>query len=468
MKFSGLIFLFLFFPLILFGEEKNVEKNFKVVPNQHVFINGVSGIDVKVIGWDKNEAAIKIKAKVNSSDSRFETEYLQSFDVNYKISGNDVYIDFAETDKKGSWSVFDIFKGDLKYSFSKEITGEIYLPGNVLLTGNFKYSDIYVTGIEGALVLDGKGNHFTIKECSKVNVINNEYGNVTVSKSKGNLSADLKLSPIKIEDFEGDVKINAQSLELNLFKITGNLYLNVYDIKGLVEEISKYVTAYSNVSNITFKKVNGVLEIHDKTSELYVYDASGFKLEGSNTHLTAQGITGVEKNKVFLTTNYGKYRISNSSGVYYIDDNHSDFIMSDITGNIFYSAKSSSFSGKELKGDWKSDTKYAEITLRTISANKIEAIGVGKTFKADIANNPQKVDLKNQDGDIDLFVNPDIKTSVFLTAIDGNLFTDFSIHKYREGQAAKAAERLNGGGAVLSAEVKNASISLKKRGNKAD
>lgn len=443
------------------AQEKNVRKSFKVNPNQRVFINGVSSLKLKITGWDKNEGDVNINAKVNTSDAGFGKEYLQNFDVLYKTQGNDLIIDFVETSKQGSWSVTDIFKGEFKYSFSKEISGEIHLPKGVTLNGDFKYSDVTVSDLNEAVALKGKGNHLIIKECRKINEIANEYGDIYVSRSSGRLNTELKLSPITIEDFSGTARINSYGTLVNISRFSGYLNLNLRNARGTVEDVSDGVTLYSEICDFTIRKVKGALKIFDKTSILRVYDINDFKLEGEKSELTADRITA--KDKVFLTTKYGNYKITNSSGAYYIDDDYSHYNLSGVTGNLFYSASNSRFDGSDLKGDWKSDTKYSYINLNGISASRIEATGRGKTFKGTILNNPKKVEISNEDAEVSLTLIKEIKTSVFLTAQHGNLFSDFTIHKEKEGSVERAAERINGGGAVISIKTKNGNISLKKQ-----
>lgn len=449
--------------LMLNAQDKNVKKNFKINPNQRVFINGIPEIGIKVIGWDKKEADMNINVKVNSSDTDFKTAYLQNFDVSYKYDGNDVIIDFIETPKKGSWSVFDIFKGDFKYSFKKEITGEIYLPKEALMVGNFIYSNISVSNIQGEMILKGKGNHFDVKDCGKVNEITNEIGGVVVSRSAGKLNADVKLSPLTLETFEGNVKIKASNTTISIAGITGSFNLDSYDTKGTVDDVSKGAIIHSEISDLTLKKVNGILEIYDKSSIIKVYDIAGFKMEGNKTDLIAEGITSKAKEKIFLTTREGKYRISNSTGAFFIDDDYSNYSFNSITGNIIYSASNGSFTGRELKGDWKSDTKYCAISLSEISSSYIEASGKGKKFKAVIANTPRKVEIKNSDDDVEIIVNKEIKTSLFLIVQHGTMKSDFPIDPYYEGTKKKAAERINGGGAILSVETNGGDIVIKKR-----
>jgi len=273
----------------------------------------------------------------------------------------------------------------------------------------------------------------------------------------------LNLSPIDIDDFEGSAKINSNGASVNVNRFKGTLYINSYNSKGIVEGVSGETVLVSELSEFTFKKSGGVLQIYDKLSDIKVYDADGFKLEGYKTNLSAEGITSKAKEKVFITTKYGNYKFTNSTGAFFIDDEHSTFTLTTINGPVYYSAANSKLTGNGIKGDWKSDTKFSEVTLLNISAQKIEAAGIGKLFKGIITNNPKKVEIKNADADVSLTLSKDIKTSVFLTARQGNLSTDFSIHIDKEGSVSKGAERINGGGAVISIETRNGDISLKKQ-----
>jgi len=464
MKLRTLLIMLMLFPLCcLSAEEKNITKNFKIAPNQRVFINGVSGLQVKFTSWEKNEGDIKINVKALSSDSKFAAEYVQNFDVTYKTDGNDIIIDFLETAKQGSWSPLDIFKGDFKYSFSKEITGEIHLPVTVLIVGDFKYSDISFAGFTETLSIKGKGNHISVKNCKKVNEINNEYGDVAVSSSAGKLNADLKMSPIVMDDFSGQAKIKNVGAFVTVNGFTGNLNLELYNTKCSIENVNGDVVAYSELGDLSFKKIEKVLEVYDKSGYVAVYDVNGFKLDGTKTTCNGEKISGKAKDKVFITTRNSSYRISNSSGSYFIDDEYSKSTFVSVQGTIYYSSSNSSFSGSDIKGDWKSNAEYCEISLNGISASKIEAEGRGKLFKSVVLNNPKKIEIKNQDADVSLTLSKDIKTSLFLSAFHGNLSSDFTIHKYEEGAASKSAERINGGGAVVSVETKNGSIFIKKQ-----
>lgn len=457
------LLLILSFLIVSFvnAEEKNIRKNFKVNPGQRILVKGISNLQLKITGWDKSEAGINITAKVSSSDSKFEKEYLQNFDVAYRSEGNDIIVEFIETGKQGSWSVFDIFKGEFKYSFSKVITGEIMLPSSSMLAGDFNYSDIQISGIEDLVNLSGKGNHYSLAGCRKINEITNEYGDVSIRNSAGKMNLNMKVSPLNINDFTGTAKIYSMGGSFNISGVNGTVNISMYNSRGTIEDVSGNVSSYSEISDIVLKKIAGFLYINDKSGDVQVYDAANLKIDGFKTDLNADRINA--KEKVFLTTNYGSYKISNSNGAFYIDGDYSNYQVTNTGGVFYYSASEGKFTGNNLKGDWQSDTKYSEISLNGITASRIDMKGRGKKMSALIANNPKKVEIQNADADVSLTLPREIKTSLFLTARHGEINSEFPIPVSSEGSVSKGADRINGGGAVISVETKNGGISIRKQ-----
>ena len=324
-----LIVLLFLLASVLNAEEKNIKKNFRINQGQRVLVKGISNLQLKITGWDKNEASINITARVNSSDSKFEKEYLQNFDVNYRTEGNDVIVEFSETGKQGSWSVFDIFKGDFKYTFSKIITGEIMLPASSPLAGEFNYSDIQIISMEEFINISGKGNHLTFSSCTKLNEITNEYGDVNVRNSGGKINLNLKVAPLTINDFAGNARIYSYGGSFNISGVNGTVNISSYNSKGTIEDISSNVSSYSELSDITIKKIVGLLYINDKSGYLQLFDIANIKVDGFKTELSAERINA--KDKVFFTTKYGTCKILNSSASFYIDGDYSSY---QISGSI--------------------------------------------------------------------------------------------------------------------------------------
>ncbi len=456
-----LIFISFLLAASINAEEKNIRKNFTVNQGQRVLVKGISNLQLKITGWDKNEASINVTARVNSSDSKFEKEYLKNFDVTYRTDANDIIIEFSETGKQGSWSVFDIFKGDFKYSFSKVITGEIMLPASSPLAGEFNYSDLQISSIDEFINIGGKGNHLTFSSCAKLNEITNEYGDVNARNCGGKINLNLKVAPLTINDFTGSARIYSYGGSFNISRVNGSINISSYNSKGTIEDISSSVSSYSELSDITMKKISGLLYINDKSGDLQLFDIANVKVDGFRTELSAERISA--KDKVFFTTKYGNYKILNSSGAFYIDGDYSSYQITGTSGIFFYSASEGKFTGSSIKGDWQSDTKYSEIKLNGISASKIDVKGRGKNFTAVISNNPKKVEIGNTDADVSLTLNKEIRSSIFLTARHGEINTEFPIPVSSEGSVKKGADRINGGGAVISIETKNGDISIRRQ-----
>jgi hypothetical protein len=111
----AVVMLFVSF-VINAAEYKKLKKSFKVEPNKRIEIESVSGLDVKVKSWDKNEVFFDLSVKIKSSDKEYEKAYIEALDIIERRTNSDLIIEFVETDEEGGWSFWDIFS--LKFGFN--------------------------------------------------------------------------------------------------------------------------------------------------------------------------------------------------------------------------------------------------------------------------------------------------------------------------------------------------------------
>ena len=99
-------------------EQKKLNKSFKVEPNKMVEIKSISGLDIDVKSWEKDEILFDLRIEVSSSDNEFEEEYVRLFDVVERRRNGSLVLEFIESDEEGGWSIWDLFKGVLNFKFS--------------------------------------------------------------------------------------------------------------------------------------------------------------------------------------------------------------------------------------------------------------------------------------------------------------------------------------------------------------
>ncbi len=455
-----IIWLLLAVAVLTASEKKQVQETFEVEPGQLVDIRTVSGLDVKVESWDKNEVYFDLIVKVDCSDADFEKEYIEKFYLDSRRVSSGIIIDFEEEDDDNGWNFWDIFKGKFYYSFSKEITGTIYVPKDNSLKADFRYSDIELDDITGEITLHGRSNDLYLKNCPAVNVIENDYGKNIISNCGGKLILDSRSSEIDINGFSGPVRVIADYADIDLKSVSGMLDVTTRSATVKIDDIGGDLELNGDYSNIKINKVNGFASISSRSGTIDVSYTQGLHVESPYTDVYGYEINDKSGKDVKIYNQSGKIRLEGIKGRVIVDDKYSNINLKNIEGHVIIESQSSSVSADKVTGNWKSDTRYSSVKVHDLSADEIKIDNRSESVDIRMTKIPKLVEIKNEYGSVDFSMPRGFKGGLDLFALYGDIVCDLPVRIKSEGSTTRAVANLGSNDATISIETRSGDIEL--------
>ena len=460
----NIIYMVLLFSIVVTATEtKRLNKSFKVEPNQRIEFQSISGSEIRVKTWDKNEVYVDILVKVQSSDKDFEKEYIEELDVIERRSDSDLIIEFVETGSEGGWSFWDIFKLKFNYYFSKDVKGEIYVPKSNSLEADFRYSKIQLEDMTGEFTLSGRANDLVLINCSNVREIDNNYGDIKLTNCGGELDLESRSSEIEIRSFEGPVKIFANYSNVTLADISQSVILKSRSAKHDIDNVNGDLTVNSDYSEMKISNVKGFVEIQDRSEDVEIRNVGGLKADGPYTNFTIENITGTTGKEIVIDNKSGRISIKNAVGNLVINDTYSNMDLSGIQGNIKLTSRSSTIDGNNLSGDWWSDTKYCKIRLRNVTVKNLKIENRSEPVNVDFLNIPSLVDIACEYGDVTISMPKGFSGEVNLLSRHGKINSDIPLRYDTDGSLVKATEKVGSGSGSIKIETRSSDIEIRER-----
>jgi len=439
MKFR-LLFTLLFLSTLLYAasEIKHINKSFKVKQGQGIEINSVSGVNVIVRSWDKDEIKFDLKVKMNSTDEKYEETYVNEFKIREWENGSNLVLDFVETDESVSWSFWDIFKLKFGVIVDKDIECEILVPYSNSLKMNIRYSNIQLSGMKGELEIIGRGNDIYLSRCDSINRIENLYGDIKIENCGGNLDLESRSSAVTILGFNGNASIDALYSAVTAEDISGNLTVvsRSEDIK--IRKVGAALDVSADYSDIDIKNVTGFASVVNRGGSSKINNAGGLFAKGPYCDIYADKINGTAGDTIAVENRSGIIDLSEVVGVIEIDDEYSEINLREITGNVNISARSNSIRAFGIDGDWVSRSQYCSIEIRKLNADLVKISNRSEALAITMNKLPSRIDINNEYGEVDISVAGDIAGDITLDAKYGDIETDLPLRFRQDGSSSFA------------------------------
>ena len=423
---SIIIVLMLFCTVISAKQTKIINKSFKVEPNKTIEFEDFSSLNVKISSWDKDEIGFNLKAYVESSDNDFEKFYINSLDIQNEILGSRQIISLVRTDEKGGFSFLGLFKIRIGYHFSSEIKGEIFLPKNLSLNLDFRYSDIVISGINGVKEINGRGNDLSVFDCTGMSKIDNNYGKITLEKCKGDINLKSRSTNIEINDHIGDLIIE------------------------------------SDYTNIKINNVDGRIGIADKSGDIEIKNAVVKNLDIPYSNLEIRDMNPRDDNTLYIKGKSSTIEFYNVKSNMEIESDYTNVKFRNITGDIFFEGKSCDVKGDQVVGNLDVDATYSGLYFRELNANKIKISHSNNTIDLTLNSEPQQIDIINKYGKVDITMPSSYEGDIDLQTRYGQIRSDFDLNYHKGTSEIFAYSKGKSSKKHIKIENYSGDISLRK------
>jgi hypothetical protein len=449
-------------------KHREIEKHYPTQASQRIEINGFMGSDIRFVSWDKNEVYLKLDITISSSDERYERRYIESASITDHQSSEALVVKFQEPERfsgegRSFWgAIRSIFSGSY---VRKEISGEIYVPRSNALSTDMRYGSISLEGMKGALRLLGTGNTLTLKNCSAVQEIENDYGKTTLEQCGGNLDLSTKSSKVSIEQFDGKVSVDADYSTITVRDVNQPVSINSTSATITVENAQGNATIHSDYSTITANSIAGMLEIRTKSGKIKARQVDGLSVDADYTTVEASEVSGKASKEIVVSGRSGSLRLEDAVGNLRVTDPYSNVDLRNIRGNVDLSSTSSRVTAEDVVGDWHSSTEYSSVTVQGLTAQRVWMFNKSNPIDVQLKTAPSNIEIKNEYGSVTVSMPPGFSGDVDLNASYGNIETNFSLDRKKSfgGAGGYAIGKVGSGSGKISIETTSGNIRLTQR-----
>jgi hypothetical protein len=457
-----LFFGFIATPLIApTDQSKEIEHRAKVKPSQRIEIKGLSGAEIEFKTWEKEEVYMKLTLRISSSDEDYETEYINSFEVQERVTDGSLVLAFKEPSRGASSGFWSIFKG--RSYTRKEITGEVFLPSRNPLTTDLSYGALSMSGIKGELNILGKNNTLTVRDCANIRRVTNDYGKTEIENGGGSLDLSGTSSTVTVVKFAGPAFVDANYSNITMNAVTDNVRVKSQSGTHTLEDIGGNLTVRSNYSNITVSQVKGLLDVTSQSGKLRARNVRGLVVDAPYTNIEAVDVTGIDGKDVVVASQSATINLENITGNTIVTSPYSTIGLKNIDGSVDLENTSGRVNAQDVSGNWKSRTEYTSLRLKGLKSKEVIMSNKSERIEVDLLVVPSTVEIRNEYGSVSVDLPKGFAGDISLDAEYGKVDTDFGIQTRNRGSSGYAVGKVGSGTGKITIETRSGNIELNQK-----
>ncbi|MBI5215317.1 MAG: DUF4097 family beta strand repeat protein [Ignavibacteriae bacterium] len=437
---------------------RELKGSMETTAGQRIEIRGLSGANVRIIPWEKNEVNVRLELRVESSDKEFESKYDSKIDFSVSPSKNvvNVVVHVEDVDE-GGFSFWKLFK---RFYWKKDVSGEIYVPKSNPLTSDFKYGTLTLENFDGELNLNGVSNTLTLRRCSAIQTIENNYGKTTIEQSGGNLKLSGSSSTISIADFDGKITADADYSTVTISRAKQGISLNDKSGKIKLEDISGNLSLDGDYSTITVKEVKGFVDLNSTSATIRVYNVEGISVDANYSDVDIIGVSGVAGKRISVKGQSGSLLLEDANGNVRIDNPYSNIELKSVNGNVELQSKSSQIIANVVTGNWDSRTEYCSLKLRNLTAKTISMTNKSDGIELRMLNAPDTINIQNEYGSVSVRMPVGFSGNFELDSEYGNISTNIPLKRKSRSSNEYATGKIGSGNGSIIIETKSGDIEV--------
>ncbi|HLX12809.1 MAG TPA: hypothetical protein VKS81_08345, partial [Bacteroidota bacterium] len=430
-----------------------------VKPDDRIELSGISGSDITLRTWDKNQISIRLKISISCSDRDYENEYIAKAMLHQSGGGGVVHVELEEPSSTGGSGIFSILH---RYYLNKAISGEIYIPRDNPLTTDFRYGAMDLTDMKGELHLMGTNNNIKVGNCPALREIENNYGTTTIENSGGDLRLSSTSSTISINNFNGAVDISANYSVITANKIAKEL--SISDQSGTLKtyNIGGALTLNANYSTINGGDVNGAVSITCASGSIGMSNIRGkLAIDAKYSTVSIDSVTAAGTTSTIIGAS-GSFTLTNSAGNLRIDNPYSKIYLERVTGNIDCNTTSGTIEIVDVEGDFKAQAPYTPIRCRNLRAKNVVVTDESNDVNLQLATVPAFLQVRCRYSPIYVDMPKGFSGDIEMTVEYGKIITNFPIKNKELSSSAYGTAKIGSGTNSINIETSSANIELRE------
>ena len=446
---------------------KTIDQHFKVDFGQRIEIKGFSGSHIRFTSWDKPEVYIHLTVSISASNEKYEKNFIDAVRIDERRSADVVSISFDDASKsiehnRTFWEDVKSLFGGMR-SVSREVEGEIYVPASNDLSANIPYANVSLENMNGNLRFTGSSNELSLRNCTLLQSVSNDYGTTTIHNSGGNLTLKGQSSTITVEDFDGALACDAPYAKLRFMRIKKPLTVRSQSGEVTIEDVRGDVTLASDYSPVSVTNVSGFADITSQSGTIKVRQVDGVRVKADYSRIEIARVTGKSNRDIIIEDQSGSVTLEDVVGNLRIDAPYSRIQMKDVKGNVRLSTQSGTVTGEDIAGDWDSKTEYSTVRVTGLAAKQVRATNSSNPLTFNLTTVPSSIHIQNEYANVAVNMPKGFGGDVNLDVEYGSIESNLPVKVRNKSNSGYAVGKVGVGSGSITIETMSGKISLMEK-----
>jgi hypothetical protein len=323
------------------------------------------------------------------------------------------------------------------YVFNTDM--EIMVPKNSQVQVVNSYGEVRVFGIDGKLDLSTTHRSLELRDCTGEFNVTSRYAECRLTNLKGPLNVDAR-GKVYIEDIKGDVTASNEYSPLEITNVEGKLTVTATEGSLKIAKVTKPVVVDARGTRVQVSDLQG-----------------GLKIKASHRDVDISDVTS----PVSVESRYATLSLKNIKGDVEIDSGSDNVSADDVTGGFVLKARGSGVRVNGVRGPLNIQTTLKDVVVNGFGGScSVTNEYAGISISSDELGKGQ-VDVKNRNGDVDLFLPDGASFFIDATARNGKVESDYAgLQPTRNAAGGELKARMKSGEPRITLETDSSDIHI--------
>ena len=285
-----------------------------------------------------------------------------------------------------------------------ETNMEVFVPKNAQLQVRNSFGAVTAVGIEGNLDLSTTHRNLEIRDCKGRFTVKSRYGECRLDDLTGNLALNSR-GRVQLENIRGDISVTNEFSPTVISRVDGKVTANISEGELKIEEVSQPVIVNARGTEVNVAKLQNSLKIEITHGNVRVENiASDVSLESRYADVNLKDIRG----DIQVQSDSGNLHADAVNGNLTMNGRGSGIRLNDAAGKLNIRTTLKDVIVGEFSGSCSIENEYADVSL---------------SLRDPVRND---VNIKNRNGNIDLYLPEDADFSLNAVARQGKVESFYS------------------------------------------
>jgi hypothetical protein len=320
------------------------------------------------------------------------------------------------------------------YQFKTDM--EILVPKNSQVQVANSYGEVRASQINGTLDLSTINKPLEVRDCTGQFNISTRYAECRLTNLKGNLNVDAR-GKVYIESIKGDVTVKNEYAPLEISGVDGKLDVSSTESNLKVEKVTKSVVINARGTKVQVAALKDSLKIIASHRDVDISDVAS---------------------QVVIESRYASLNLRDIQGDIEINSNSDNISADDIRGRFMLKARGSGVRVNGIRGPLDIQTTLKDVVVNNFGdsckiSNEYARISLSSLTLG------KDVNVKNRNGDVDLFLPEGAAFTIDATARNGKVESDYAgLVPTLEANTGSLKSKVRAGGPKITLETDYSNI----------